>query len=150
MLGTSEQVLSVWVAGRPAAQGSKKHIGNGRMIEQSKYVKPWREQIVAAFLEQPYTVRAQWPIGGEVHVRLSFIMPRPVSTPKRSTPPAVKKPDLDKLARAAFDAITQSGAWADDSQATKLHASKRIAEIGESPGVRIDIIPMCEISEEAA
>lgn len=142
--------LSVWVAGRPAAQGSKKHIGNGRMIEQSKYVKPWREQIVAVFMQQPYTVRASWPIAGEVHVRLSFVMPRPAATPKRSTPPAVKKPDLDKLARAAFDAISMSGAWGDDSQATQLVASKRIAEIGESPGVRIDIFPVAESAKEAA
>lgn len=144
------RVLSVWVAGRPAAQGSKKHIGGGRMVEQSKYVKPWREQIVSAFLEQPYAVRKMWPILGEVHVRLTFVMPRPVSTPRRSTPPAVKKPDLDKLARAAFDAITTSQAWKDDSQATRLVATKRIAGIGESPGVRIDIVPVAAESGVAA
>lgn len=142
--------LTVWVAGRPAAQGSKKHIGNGRLIEQSKYVKPWREQIVGAFLQQPFAVRKLWPILGEVHVQLSFVMPRPVSTPKRSTPPAIKKPDLDKLARAAFDAITMSGAWADDSQATRLSASKRIAEVGEQAGLRIDIYPVVPVVAQAA
>lgn len=142
--------LTVWVAGRPAAQGSKKHIGNGRLIEQSKYVKPWRETIVAAFLQQPFAVRKLWPITGEVHVQLSFVMPRPVSTPKRSTPPAIKKPDLDKLARAAFDAITMSGAWADDSQATRLSASKRIAEVGEQAGLRIDVYPVVPVVERVA
>lgn len=30
------------IPGRPAAQGSKRHVGGGRMIEQSKYLKPWR------------------------------------------------------------------------------------------------------------
>jgi len=142
--------VSVWVDGRPAAQGSKRHVGNGRLIEQSKYVKPWREQIVSVFLQQPYSVRKLWPILGEVHVSLGFVMPRPVSTPRRSTPPAVKKPDLDKLARAAFDAITMAEAWKDDSQVTRLLATKRIAEIGETPGLRIDIIPIAMTNLEAA
>ncbi len=65
-------------------------------------------------------------------------MPRPVSTPKRVTPPAVKKPDLDKLARAILDALTHT-VIADDSQVVELYAHKRLAEIGEAPRARITV-----------
>ena len=29
----------------PAPQGSKRHVGNGRMVESSAKVKPWREAV---------------------------------------------------------------------------------------------------------
>jgi hypothetical protein len=32
----------------PAPQGSKRHVGNGRMIESSTKVKPWRQAVIAA------------------------------------------------------------------------------------------------------
>jgi len=66
-------------------------------------------------------------------------MPRPVSTPKRApTPPAVKRPDIDKIARSVLDGITGI-AICDDSQVVNLRATKRIAEIDERPGVVIEI-----------
>ena len=36
------------VRGVPAPQGSKRHIGNGILIENSKKVKPWRQDVRAA------------------------------------------------------------------------------------------------------
>jgi crossover junction endodeoxyribonuclease RusA len=74
-----------------------------------------------------------------VYVRLEFVLPRPVSTPKRRTPPAVKRPDVDKLARAVLDALTSAGALADDSQVVDLHPIKRLAELDETPGCRITV-----------
>ena len=63
-------------------------------------------------------------------------MPRPKSAPKRSTPAAIKRPDIDKLARAVLDALT--GVWLeDDSHVVCLRATKRIALPGELPGVAI-------------
>lgn len=142
--------LSVWVAGRPAAQGSKKHIGHGRMVESSKYVGPWREHIANAVRTQPLAVRRLWPLQGPVQVRLSFVMPRPVNTPKRSTPPAVKKPDGDKLERAVWDALSKAGVWRDDAQVTVWSGSKRIAEIGEASGVLIEVAAVgVELTEAA-
>ncbi len=70
---------------------------------------------------------------------LEFRMPRPKSTPK-ATPAAVKRPDLDKLARAVLDAITGT-VLVDDSQVVDLSASKRLAEVGESPGALISVWP---------
>ena len=38
------------VIGIPAPQGSKRHVGNGIMIENSKRVKPWRQDVKEAAL----------------------------------------------------------------------------------------------------
>lgn len=126
--------MEVFVAGRPAAQGSKRHVGGGRLIEQSKAVGPWRT-VVAWSVAQAWTVG---PLDGPVVIALDFVMPRPTSTPKRSTPPAIRRPDVDKCTRAVFDAVT-GVAWRDDSQVVHVAASKRIAEIGETPGAWIAI-----------
>lgn len=34
--------ICFFVAGRPAVQGSKRHVGGGRLIESSRQVGPWR------------------------------------------------------------------------------------------------------------
>lgn len=128
----AEQWITFRVDGNPAPQGSKRHVGNGRMIESSKAVEPWRQRI--HWIARHHV---QVPIVGPVAVALAFVMPRPKSTPKR-TPPAVKRPDIDKLARAVLDAIT-GPVLIDDSQVVALYADKRIAELGESPGVDIQI-----------
>lgn len=129
--------LSVFVPGHPAPQGSKRHVGNGVMIESSKNVKPWRSDIRSALIDGAGQPR--WHFESAVHVVMIFIMPRPKSTPKRTTPAATKKPDLDKLVRAVFDAITSSGMWQDDSQVISFQAGKRIAEIGETSGLDLTI-----------
>lgn len=137
----TDTMLSFFVPGRPVSQGSKRHVGNGKMVEQSKGLEPWRESIRWAAIQ----AGRSGPVGllrdpkTAVVVRLWFVMPRPVSTPKRSTPPAVKKPDLDKLVRAVCDALTSAGTWKDDSQVVELFATKRLAEIGEAPGVLIQV-----------
>lgn len=126
-------MISFFVPGAPAPQGSKRHVGHGRMIESSKALGPWRERVALA--AHPH---ADGLIGGAVAIRLDFVMPRPKSTPKRSTPPAVKKPDIDKLSRAILDAITGI-LIADDSQVITLYATKRLAEIDEIGGVTIKV-----------
>ncbi|WP_280441059.1 RusA family crossover junction endodeoxyribonuclease [Nocardia brasiliensis] len=123
----------LFVPGSPAPQGSKRHVGRGILIESSKAVGPWRERIALA------AHRHGWPLrAGAVAITLEFVMPRPKSTPKTYTPPAIKRPDADKLERAVLDALTGI-AFVDDSQVTTCYRRKRLAEIGETPGVRISI-----------
>lgn len=134
--------LSVFVAGKPAPQGSKRGIqhkttGKVVLIESSKAVKPWREDVRAALLDEHGQPHVR--IEGAVVVHLAFVMPRPVSTPKRSTPPAMRKPDLDKLIRAVLDAITSAGAIEDDARIVRIVADKRLAEPGEATGCRISL-----------
>jgi len=126
--------LDVFVPGRPAPQGSKRHVGHGILVESSKAVGPWRTMVA-------WTVSQVWrdaPLAGPVSIELEFVMPRPVGTPKRRTPPAIKKPDSDKLIRAVFDALTKV-VWTDDSVITDIRARKRLAELNEQPGCWIRV-----------
>lgn len=126
--------LDIFVAGRPAPQGSKRHVGNGIMVESSKAVAPWRTT-VAWHAAQAYQGA---PLQGAVQVVLRFVMPRPVSTPKSKTPEAIKKPDLDKLVRAIFDALS-GVVWRDDSQVVEVLADKVIAGLDEQPGCHLRV-----------
>ncbi|HEY9416304.1 MAG TPA: RusA family crossover junction endodeoxyribonuclease [Pseudonocardia sp.] len=126
--------LDLFVPGKPAPQGSKRHVGGGVMVESSKAVAPWRTT-VAWHAAQAYRLA---PLDGAVWVGLVFVMPRPAATPKRSTPQAIKRPDLDKLTRAVFDALS-GVVWRDDSQVVQLVASKRLASLEEQPGVNIRV-----------
>ena len=128
-------MTTFFVAGDPAPQGSKKHVGNGRLVEASKKLKPWRATVARAAATECV------PIDGPVVVRLEFVMHRPKATPKtKPTPPAVKRPDVDKLARGVLDGLT-GRAYGDDSQVTKLIVSKRIAELDEPTGCMIHVYP---------
>ncbi len=128
-------MIAFYVPGRPAPQGSKRHVGRGIMVESSCEVGPWRERVALAAHNG---MGGRELFAGAVAVRLDFVLPRPKSAPKRSTPPAIKRPDADKLARAVLDAIT-STVIVDDAQVVELIAAKRIAELGETPGVRIAV-----------
>lgn len=126
--------LRMFVPGRPAPQGSKRHVGNGIMVESSKAVAPWRTTVA-------WHASQNWhrgPLDGPLTVRLTFVMPRPSGTPKRSTPPAVKRPDIDKLTRAMLDALSDV-VWRDDSQVVALTVVKRLAELDEQPGAHVTV-----------
>ena len=134
--------IEFWVPGNPAPQGSKSFkgfSGNGRAIlaESSKAVGPWRER-VAFFGMQAMKSDAATPFAGAVIVSLEFILPRPTSAPKLKVLPASKRPDVDKLARACLDALTNV-CFLDDSQVVQLVASKRVALFGEPSGCQFTV-----------
>lgn len=141
--------ISVWVAGVPAPQGSKRPLGRqggfGKhiMIESSKKVKPWREDVRQAFLDRPYgaSVLTAFPKGTPVVVKVVFVLPRTQAMRDRPAVdfPMVQKPDLDKLGRAVLDALKSAGVYADDSQVVTLLGHKRRAEPGEPTGAMIHI-----------
>lgn len=84
-------------------------------------------------IAQPHVLA---PFLSAVMVDVTFVLPRPKSTPKRKTPPAIKKPDSDKLVRAVLDACTKI-VYNDDAQVVEIHARKRLADVGETPGAVI-------------
>ncbi|ARQ95511.1 RusA-like Holliday junction resolvase [Mycobacterium phage Shandong1] len=148
--------LRLFVPGKPAPQGSKDFKGFAKplpgqtrgkaiLVESSAAVGPWRERIALAaadamlqaglpVLDHPPSASAErrYPVTAS----LTFVMPRPSGTPKSYTPPAVKRPDLDKLARAVLDGLTDV-CWIDDSQVDDMHCRKVLAEIAQQPGVHI-------------
>ena len=155
-------MLRFRVNGRPAPQGSKRHLGNGRMIEMSKAVAPWREAIRAEAqrvrsdtldeARAPWRVEDEWAkagLGYPVAVSLTFAMARPAAHyGRRGGQPYVKdsaprvpsgRPDIDKLARAVLDGLVMGGVMADDGQVAVLKAYKTYAGPGETPGVLIEV-----------
>lgn len=145
------------VNGTPAPQGSKRHVGNGRMVEMSKAVGPWREAVRAEAQDTGWRSGFGSPgpyacSGAPVQVTLVFILKRPTShygtgrnsgTVKDSAPrfPA-GRPDIDKLARAVLDGLVMGGVMADDGQVASLNVAKVYARNGEAPGALIEVEAM--------
>jgi len=99
----------------------------------STSVKDWEQTIghVAQKFSGSYTT-------GPVRVRLHFVLARPKSLSSRASRAHCKRPDLDKLCRAALDALT-GVLWKDDSQVYALSALKTYAKAGEPPRVIVTV-----------
>ena len=129
--------LSVTVTGTPGAQGSKRHVGNGVLVESSAKVKPWRQDVRAA-VEQAMTAHDRWHSAalGPVSVAIVFRFRRPKSHYRTGRnahllrdaapthPTSRGLGDADKLARSTLDAIVSAGAIGDDSQVVSLRVHK--------------------------
>ena len=119
---SGERVYAFMVDGTPAPQGSKRHVGNGRLIESSKKLKPWRDAVKAAAADE---IGSALPIQEPVELKVTFYFLRP-KTVKRSVPSV--RPDLDKLVRALLDGLTDGRMFNDDALVVSLTASKQYAE----------------------
>lgn len=120
--------LTFTVMGKPAPQGSKRHVGHGILIESSKRVLPWRSAVVNAACDAIAAAPVDvWPLDGPVEVMVTFWFTAPKSAPKRryTWPVTRSTGDLDKLARALLDGLTDAGVFRDDAQVVALRAVKR-------------------------
>ncbi|MFI6485222.1 RusA family crossover junction endodeoxyribonuclease [Nonomuraea sp. NPDC050663] len=136
----TEPEITITVYGKPAPQGSKRHVGNGRMIEQVKGVKPWRASVVRDATAQLRALSVQryggvgqvsmLRLDGQLEASMAFTMrAKPTSKPSWWPPsepwsrhlwwyPA-SRPDLSKLVRSTEDALTDAGVWADDGRVVR-------------------------------
>ena len=112
----------------PVPQGSKRHVGGGRMVERDD-LKPWREAVTLLALRACGYARPS--IDRPALCVVEFTFPRPAA-PKRHTDPHRKDtaPDVDKLARAVFDALTAAAIVRDDARFADLVALKRYGDPG--------------------
>lgn len=125
-------IITFRVEGEPAPKGSKRHVGNGRLIESSKKLPAWMQ----AVKQEATKNRPSEPIDAPVSVFMDFYLPRPKRP--RYDVPAVK-PDVDKLARSVLDALEAAGVLTNDSRVTKLRATKHYANTATPPGADITI-----------
>ena len=123
-------LVSFFAAGVPISQGSKRHVGGGRMIESSRKLMPWRAKVADAaeqamagkpLLDEPLWMAALFCFWRpKAHYRTGkyshFLKP---SAP--SNPPSY--PDLEKLVRATNDAM-EGIVFRNDSLVCRLHAEK--------------------------
>lgn len=121
-------MIEVVVYGIAAPQGSKRHVGRGIMVESSKKVAPWRDDVRAAAL----TVHDGPPLDGPLAALMVFTLRKPASAPVRRRTWPDRYPDLSKLVRSTEDALTTAGLWADDA---RLVEYVRLAKVypGEDP-----------------
>lgn len=131
------------VRGLPVAQGSARaFVAGDRAIIATDANKPrtplgaWRTAIAT---EGRAAIAGEPLLEGPLFVRVAFVMPRPRShylpANSRRPEPALRpdaptwdtrKPDVDKLLRALFDALTNV-VWRDDAQVVDVRAMKLFA-----------------------
>jgi crossover junction endodeoxyribonuclease RusA len=135
--------ITFTIYGIPAPQGSKRHVGRGVMIESSKKVKPWRQDVKYSAIEKK---PADWDTAAPMILSVVFRFQRPKShfnkSGLRSSAPlhctSASAGDLDKLLRSTNDALTGI-LFDDDRQVISIDASKRYCGDGEPQGAIITL-----------
>lgn len=134
---TAPDQITLFVYGLPAPQGSKRHVGKGVLIDHNpEALHTWREDVklaaIRAMRHTPEWARDYPAIVGH----FTFTLPRPRShfrvkggqltnvlhqwAPQLHT----TRPDLDKLLRSTWDALTTAGVYADDNRLAQVWATK--------------------------
>jgi Holliday junction resolvase RusA-like endonuclease len=133
------ETVTFSVVGLPRAMGSAKAVPTNRnwrtvpgvrwrVVKEgndSKEIEKWQDTIRSVAAP---AMKGADPIEKDAALvlQITFCLPRPASV-KREHPTVA--PDLDKLVRAAGDALTGI-VWVDDSQIVNLHAWKRYGKPG--------------------
>lgn len=157
--------LRIVVAGLPAPQGSKRHVGRGVMVESSKKVKPWREDVRAATLaaigcdcpDSCGGLMPGYPLDGPLVASMVFTFARPKSHYRTGRNAHLLRdgasvrpsglPDLSKLLRSTEDAITSAGGWRDDARVVEYRRAAKVwagedADALSVPGAVIRVWPL--------
>jgi Holliday junction resolvase RusA-like endonuclease len=148
-------LLDFFVPGRAVPQGSKKAWYNAKIKKtfmreaQGDRLDSWRTD-VAAYARQERTASEGFPLTDAVAVSLTFYFKRnagdygtgknaKVLKPSASVFP-IKPPDIDKITRAIFDALTTAGVWVDDAQVVTTTQRKRwVDRFSGEEGVHIKV-----------
>ena len=146
--GCNPSEIAIRVNGVPAPQGSKRSFGNGRMVEVSKRVEPWRQDVKLDSRNQYKGL----PFADPVFMKIIFWLPRPkghyrtgrfAGQLKPNAPVyCPSTPDLDKLCRSTLDGLSAKCGGciiADDSIVVAIQAEKRYATDAESCGALITV-----------
>lgn len=140
--------MKITVYGVAATKGSSRAFprrsgGVSVVPDNRPSLKAWEERVRAAGQDVAADRDGQLMLG-PLKAVATWLLPRPrghygtrgllASAPAHP----VKKPDLDKLARAIFDAL--KGVWyADDSQLIDIEIHKRFAEAGVAPRLDLEV-----------
>ena len=147
-------MIELRVYGRPAPQGSKKSLGNGIMVESSKRVRPWRQDLMIQTREQ---YKGE-PMTGPLEMEIIFWFPRPqthyrviggelsnvIKDNKPTHTTSCSDGDLDKVVRSTLDGLSSKAGGCviqDDSLVVRLSCEKRYVTEEEGCGALIRVIP---------
>lgn len=159
MTETAPRSVSFTVAGRPVPQGSKRAFVNywtGQPVMKEmagERLSDWRSAVRDAAVRVMLGMApgaAREPLTGPLSVSLAFTLRKPSTAPKTRRTYPDKRPDLDKLVRAALDALT-GPLFADDAQVIALVAAKLYPGEGlgalPHPGVMVTVQQIGEYGE---
>ena len=124
-------MITFWVDGLPASQGSKRHVGNGRLIESDKKLPAWRKAIETTVAE----LHKGDPIDEPVIVRADFYLPKP-KKPRWWVPATAL--DTDKLQRALGDGMEKGGLLRNDARIITWVATKHYAK--DRTGCQVTVV----------
>lgn len=142
-LPVESAAITLHIVGVPQPKGSMTAIrrGNHTVMLEGKTTgareasKSWRQAVETAARDWQ-AEHPQQLLDEPLRVDITFWLPRPASAPKRRVWPD-RKPDVDKLARHALDALTGT-IWLDDARVCELHVRKRYA-VDVPPGATVRI-----------
>ena len=109
---TPSSSFTFTVLGKPAPQGSKRHVGRGVMVESSKRCKPWRQDVRHTALDlRPEDWYAN--MDAAISISVVFVFARPKNhfrtngqlKPSAPTYCTARIGDVDKLARSILDSL---------------------------------------------
>lgn len=127
--------LTFTVDGQPVPQGSMIAVARNHVRHANgTALAAWRAEIIVAARN---AMRDLGTLDGPIAVDLRFTLRAP-KIRKRSMP--ITRPDLDKMVRAVFDAMTDACVWRDDAQVIAVHAQKQYATGDARPGVGVTVV----------
>ena len=136
--------VSFFVPGQPVGKGRPRAFRTGKGIRMHTPEKTASYESLVATAAHG-AMRGATPIQGACHVQMDIRLMVPLSWSARKRNQALdgqilptKKPDMDNVLKAVFDAINGI-VWQDDVQVIQVQASKRYSAI---PGVAVVIKPM--------
>lgn len=139
---------SIHIPGDPPTQTHQSRLRAFKIGQHCRIVKAKPDAKTVAFQEQLKThiaaIRANlgtdFICAGPVHLHIYFEFPFLKSHKATgSRIPKVTRPDLDNMAKTILDALTDAGAFEDDSQVTHLEMVKAYGPI---PQVVVTINPL--------
>ena len=136
-------MIRFFVEGTPIAQPRPRarNAGAHARVYNPATAREWKKAVRL----QAKRFRPAQPILGPLTVHLAFYLPRPKRLMrKKDDAGPIKhpvKPDLDNLAKALLDSLTDDGGWwRDDAQIVGGMWEKFYAPVDAEPGVMIEVI----------
>ena len=138
------------VQGEPKAQPRAKACSRGGFVRMytPTTAKAWKALVTAG--AQSADGFPKTPCLAPIACSMSFFMARPKRLLRKKDPeeplPCPKKPDLDNLVKAVYDALTTAGVWKDDAQVVRSDACKMYCAKGDEPEAIIQVSEFCDES----
>lgn len=126
MTSCDRELVSFFMEIEPVAASRPRVSSHG-----TYYAGPYKLWLKEAPKEVPWEGE---PLEGHLGVHLTFMCTK-AKTSKLTSP----RGDIDNYVKAVLDVITKRGLWEDDSQVTRLTATKKFTAKGETAGVLVRI-----------